>query len=51
MLHKGFIIVVVVVMLFAIGVPVGATVLGVNSVFDTFDEVVVKDPGDTDLDP
>ncbi|HSD85601.1 MAG TPA: hypothetical protein VLG46_17195 [Anaerolineae bacterium] len=51
MLHKGFSVAVVIALLLALSLPVGATVVGANSVFDTFNEVVVKDPSDTDLDP
>lgn len=51
MLHKIFNVVGVMALILAISLPVEATVVGINSVFDTFDEVIVKDPGDTDLDP
>ncbi len=51
MLHKGFSVAIAVVMMFAMGMVVRATVVDASSVFDSFDEVVVKDPGDTDLDP
>lgn len=51
MLHKGFGVAIAVVAVFAVGVATWVTVVGANSVFDTFDEVIVKDENDTDDDP
>lgn len=51
MLRKGISIVVVLLALLAVTLPVWATVVGPHSVFDGFDEVVVKDANDTDDDP
>ena len=51
MWHKRLGLLVAVLVVFGVGAVARATVVGADSVFDTFDEVVVKDPGDTDLVP
>ncbi len=47
MLRRGISIFVVLLALLAATMPVWATVVGPHSVFDNFDEVVVKDPSNT----
>lgn len=47
MLRKGISLVVVLLALLAASMPVWAAVVGPHSVFDNFDEVVVKDPSNT----
>src|SRR5512141_2161636 len=51
MWHTGFGVAIAVVAVLAVGLVVWATVVGPTSVFDTFDEVIVKDANDTDTDP